>query len=54
LAVSNQAAQKYDVKRINLEKISELEVRKQVQMKISNKFAALENLNHSDEINWDW
>jgi len=31
-------------------KISELEVRKQNQMKISNRFAALVNLNDSDDI----
>jgi len=33
LAVSKQAAQKVDVERFNLRKISELEVRKQYQIK---------------------
>jgi hypothetical protein len=43
LAVNKQAAQKFDVARLNLRKLSELEVRKQYQIKISNMFAALEN-----------
>jgi hypothetical protein len=44
LAVSKQEAQKFDVERLNLRKLSELEVRKQHQIKISNRFAALKNL----------
>jgi uncharacterized FlaG/YvyC family protein len=51
LAVSKQAAQKFDAERFNLKKLSELEVRKQYQHKISNRFAALENLNVSEDIN---
>jgi hypothetical protein len=47
LAVSKQAAQKFDVKRLNLTKLNELEVRKQYHIKISNRFAALENLTDS-------
>jgi bifunctional DNA-binding transcriptional regulator/antitoxin component of YhaV-PrlF toxin-antitoxin module len=47
LAVSEQAALMFDVERINLSKQSELEVRKQFQIKISNMFSALENLNDS-------
>jgi len=35
---------------INLRKISELEVTKQNHVKISNRFAALENLNDNEEI----
>jgi hypothetical protein len=45
LALNKQVAQKFDVARLNLRKLSELEVRKQYQIKISNRFAALENLN---------
>jgi hypothetical protein len=44
LAVSKQAAQKFDGKRFNLKKLNELEVRKEYQIEISKKFAALENL----------
>jgi len=39
------------VKRFNLRKLSELEVRKRYQIKISNRFAALENLNDNEDIN---
>jgi len=51
LVVSKQAAQKYDVERFNLRKLNELEVRKQYQIYISNRFAALENLSDSEDIN---
>ena len=50
LAVSEQAALTFEVERINLRKQSELEVRKQLHIKISNMFAALENLNDSEVI----
>jgi len=51
LAVSKQAAQTFDMERFNLRKLSELEVRRQYQIKISNRLAASENLNDSEEIN---
>jgi hypothetical protein len=54
LAVIKQAAQKFDAERFNRKKISELEVRKHYQIKISNRFAALENLNVSEDINRAW
>jgi hypothetical protein len=38
LAVITQAAQKFDVDRFNLKKLSDLEVRKRYQIKISNRF----------------
>jgi hypothetical protein len=44
-------AQKCDVERFNLRKLSELEVRRQYQIKISNRFAALESLTDSENIN---
>jgi hypothetical protein len=50
LAVSKQETQKSDEERFNLKKLSELEVRKQYQIKISNRSAALENLNVSEDI----
>jgi hypothetical protein len=37
--------------RFNLRKLSELEIRKQYQMKISNRYAALQNLNVTEDIN---
>jgi hypothetical protein len=54
LPVINKAAQKFDAERFNFKKLSELEVRKQYQIKISNRFAALENLNISEDINRAW
>jgi hypothetical protein len=44
LAASKQAAQKCDVERLNLRKLTVLEVRKQYHIKTPNRFAALENL----------
>jgi hypothetical protein len=37
--------------RFNVKKLSELEVRKQYQIKVSNRFAALENISDSEDIN---
>ena len=54
LVVNKPAAQKYDVDILNLRKLSELEIRKQYQIKIINRFAALENLNSSKDINRAW
>ena len=54
MAVSKHASQKCDVERFNLRKLNELEVRKQYEIKISNKFAALENLNDSEDIYRAW
>jgi len=54
LAVSQHGGQKFDVERFNLRKLNELEVRKQYQIKILNRFAALENLSDSEDINMAW
>ena len=51
LAVSKQAAQQFHVGRFNVRQLSELEVKKQYQFEITNRFAALENLNESEEVN---
>ena len=42
------------MERFNLSKLNKLEVRKQYKIKISNRFAALENLNDSEDINGAW
>jgi hypothetical protein len=42
LTASKQAAQKFDGERFNSRNLNELEVRKQYQIKVSNKFADLE------------
>ena len=44
IAVRKQAAQKSVGERFNLRKLNELEVRKQYQIEITNRFASLENL----------
>jgi hypothetical protein len=49
-----QAARKTDVERFNLKKLSEMEVRKQFQIELSNRFSALEKLNASEDINRAW
>jgi len=54
LTVSKKAAQKFDVEKFNLRKLNELEVREWYQIKISNRFDAMENLNDSEDINRAW
>ena len=49
-----EAAQKFDVERFNLRKLRNLEVRKQYQIKISKRSAALENSNDSEHIMRAW
>ena len=50
LAVSKQAAQKFDGERFNLSKLKELGVRKQYQIEITNWSAALENLSDGEDL----
>jgi hypothetical protein len=55
LAVSKQAAQKYDGERLlKLGKLNELEVREQYQIEISKRFAALEYFSDNGDINSAW
>ena len=54
LTLSKQAAQTFDGERFNLRKLNELEVRKQYQIEITNRFAALENLNNDKDIYRGW
>jgi len=54
LTVSKQAAQRFNGKRFNLRNLNELEVRKQYQTEITNRFAALENLSDDEDINRAW
>ena len=39
---------------LNLRKLNELEVRKHYQIEITNRFAALGNLNDDEDINRTW
>ena len=54
VAVRKQAAQKSDGRRFNLRKLNDLEVRKQYQIEITNRFAALKNLSEDEDINRGW
>jgi len=54
LAVGKQAAQRFDRQRFNLRKFNESEVRKKCQIEITNRFAALENLNDDEDVNRTW
>ena len=54
LAISKQAAQKFDGERFDLRKLNELEVKEKYQIEITNKFAALESLNVDDDVNRAW
>jgi len=54
LAVGKQTAQMFDRERFNLRKLNELEVRKQYQIEITNRFAALENLSDGEGISRAW
>ena len=53
LAISKQAAHRFDGEIFNLRKLNELEVRKQYQIEITNRFTALENLSNDEDINRD-
>ena len=52
--LSKQAAQKCDGERFNLRKLNELQVRKQYQIQITNRFAGLENLSDCEDIDRAW
>ena len=52
--MGKQAAQRVDRRRFNLSKLNDLEVRKQYQIDITNRFAALENLNEDEDVNRTW
>jgi len=55
LAVRKQAAQqKFEGERFNRGKLKELEVKEKYHNEITNRFAALENLNVDEDINRGW
>ena len=54
LAVSKQEVQKLDGERFNLRKLKDLELKKQYQIEITNKFAALRNISDDENINRIW
>jgi len=54
LAVSIQAAQKFDGERFIVKNLNEFEVRKQYQMEITNRYAAMRNLWDDKDTNRVW
>jgi hypothetical protein len=54
LAVSKRAAQKIATERIYVKELNEGDVEEQYQVTIRNKFAALEKLEDSGDINMTW
>ena len=54
LAVNIKAAQKFEGERFNLRKLNELEVKERYQIEITNRFAALENLDVDEDVNMAW
>jgi hypothetical protein len=54
LAVRKRAKQKFDMGRFDLKKPKAVEDKAQYHVKISNGFAALENLNDDVDINRAW
>ena len=54
LSVRKQAAQTFEGESFNLRKLKELEVKEKYQIVITNRFAALENLNVDEDVNRAW
>ena len=54
MAVNKQAVQSFEGERFNLRKLNELQVKKQYQIAITNRIAALENLSVDEDINRAW
>jgi hypothetical protein len=41
---------KFDIKRFNLKKLNEVQGKEKYQVKLSNRFAVLENLDDDDDV----
>jgi hypothetical protein len=54
ISVSKQARQKFNVQRVDMKKLHDVEVKEKYQVEISNRFAALESLDESFDINNAW
>ena len=53
-AVNKTAAPKFEGERFNLRKLNELQVMEQYQIEITNRFAALEDLEVDEGVNRAW
>jgi hypothetical protein len=54
LAVNKQGSQRLDMERFNLKKLNEVQGKEQFCVEVSNRFAALEDLDAEVEINSAW
>jgi hypothetical protein len=54
ISISKRARQKFDLERFDLRKLDDVEVKEKYQVEISNRFAALESLVQSFDINNAW
>jgi hypothetical protein len=54
ISVSNRARQNFDLERLGLKKLDDVKVKEKYQVDISNRFAALESLDESFDINNAW
>jgi hypothetical protein len=54
ISVSKQARQKFDLERFDLKNLYDGEVKEKYQVEISNRFAVLESLDESFDINNAW
>jgi hypothetical protein len=54
LSVNKQRSQRFDMERFNLKKLNNLEGKEQFHIEVSNRFAALEDLDAEVEINNAW
>jgi hypothetical protein len=54
ISVSKRARQKIDLERFDLEKLDDVGVKEKHHVEISNRFAALDSLNESFDINNAW
>jgi len=52
--VGKQAEQRFGRQRFNLRKLNEAKVREQYEIEITNRFAALENLNDDEDVDRTW
>jgi hypothetical protein len=54
LTVNKQRSQRFDMVRFNLKKLNEVQGKEQFRVEVSNRFAALEDLDTEVEINSAW
>jgi hypothetical protein len=54
LAVNKQRSQRFDKERFNLKKLNDVEGKEQFLVEVSNRFAALEDLDAEVDINSAW